>query len=263
VTIRVLAPLEVDVGGVPGLRDLGDEGENKNGHSIALRLDYRDRRILLTGDLNDKSQGDIITHYGSDFETTWNADVAKACHHGSHHVDYGFLRGVSALSTIFSSGDANTYDHPRAWVLGAAALSGRVIEDPNKARLKAPLIYSTEVARSLTLNSIDQLREYNKPQEWGKEEEPAVTTVSGKVTKSKWRVILDRKSEDAKDNRPVPYTRAMRHIIYGLVNVRTDGKRLLIAVRNEGNHSWSYETMEPEEIAKAYRVKPDVETPPN
>jgi hypothetical protein len=49
----------------------------------------------------------------------------------------------------------------------------------------------------------------------------------------------------------------MRQIIYGLVNVRTDGKRLLIAVRNEGNQSWAYETIEPDEIQRAYRVVPE------
>jgi beta-lactamase superfamily II metal-dependent hydrolase len=259
VTVRVLAPIEAEVGGTAGLRDLGDEGENKNGHSVALRLDYGERRILLTADLNDQSQGDIIEHYGGEFESTWRADVAKACHHGSHHVDYNFLKGVGALSMVFSSGDANTYDHPRAWVLGAAALAGRVIEDTDKARLKAPLIYSTEVARSLTLGSIDQLREYDKPQGYGKQRDDPVRIVSGAVTTSRWRTILDRDSEDAKDVPPVPDTKVMRHIIYGLVNVRTDGKRLFFAVRNEGNHSWAYETMEPEEIATAYRVKPDVD----
>ena len=94
-----------------------------------------------------------MEHYADAFPSTWRSDVTKACHHGSHHVDLGFLKGVNALSTVFSSGDANTYDHPRAWVLGAAALSGRVIEDPHKPRLKAPLIYSTEIARSI--GSID------------------------------------------------------------------------------------------------------------
>ena len=105
--------------------------------------------VLLTGDLNDQSQADIIEAYGDQFVDEWRVDVAKACHHGSHHQDFDFLRGVGALSTVFSSGDANTYDHPRAWVLGAASLAGRVVEDRVKARLKAPLIYSTEIARSL------------------------------------------------------------------------------------------------------------------
>jgi len=256
VKIRVLAPIEVDVGGRPGLRDLGDEGENKNGHSVALRLDYGNLRFLLTGDLNEKSQEDIMAHYGAEFEASWAADVVKACHHGSHHVNYNFLKGIGALCTVFSSGDANTYDHPRAWVLGAAALTGRVIEDPDRARLRAPLIYSTEVARSLTLGSIDQLREYEKVQYYGKQKEEPVQTVSGKVTTGRWRTILNRYSDDAKDFPPVPAVKVMRQIIYGLVNVRSDGKRLLFAVRNEGNQSWAYETIEAEEIARAYRVIP-------
>jgi len=257
VTIRVLAPIEQDISGMPGLRDLGNEAVNKNGHSVALRLNYGERKILLTGDLNDRSERDIMAHYGAGFATNWGVDVAKACHHGSHHVDYDFLRGIGALSTIFSSGDANTYDHPRAWVLGAAALSGRVIEDPKKARLKAPLIYSTEIARSISLKSVDQLREYKKPQHYGRQKEEPVKTVSGAVTKSKWRSVLDRKSDRARDFPPLSTTKVVRDIIYGLVNVRTDGRRLLFAVRNEGNHAWAYETMEPEDIATAYRLKPE------
>ena len=259
VKIRVLAPIEADIDGRAGLRDLGDEGENKNGHSVALRLDYGDRRFLLTGDLNEKSQEDIMAHYGAEFGPLWASDVVKACHHGSHHVNYKFLRGLGPLCTVFSSGDANTYDHPRAWVLGAAALSGRVIEDPKMARLKAPLIYSTEVARSLTLGSIDQLRQYDTPQFYGREREQPVQTISGDVTISKWRTILNRYSEDAKDFPPASGARVMKQIIYGLVNVRTDGRRLLIAVRNEGNQSWAYETIEPDEIQRAYRMVPEAE----
>ena len=33
-------------------------------------------------------------------------------------------------------------------------------------------------------------------------------------------------------------------IIYGLVNVRTNGKKILIAVRSEKGHKWDYETFE-------------------
>ena len=249
--IQVLSPIEQDVGGNAGLRDLGDEGVNKNGHSIALRLQYKDRSILLTGDLNDKAQGDIIEHYGASFATTWRSDVTKACHHGSHHVRHDFLVGVNALSTVFSSGDANTYDHPRAWVLGAAALSGRVIEDSAKHRLVAPLIYSTEIARSIALKGVDQLRGYDQEQQYGREDASPSETVSGDKTRAKWRLVLDRSSKSAADFPPVPAARVMRKLIYGLVNVRTDGKRLLFAVRNEGNASWAYEVMEADQIAGA------------
>lgn len=256
VTIQVLAPIEKEENGGPALQDLGNEGENKNAHSVALRLDYGDRRFLLAGDLNDMSQKEIMDHYGPEFGNEWGVDVAKACHHGSHHVDFDFLKGVGALSTVFSSGDANTYDHPRAWVLGAAALSGRVIEDPDLPRLKAPLVYSTEVARSLSLKSVDQLRKYGDPQEYGKPDDgEEISTVSGKVTKSKWRVVLKRDSKSGIDFPPLSATRVLRDVVYGLVNVRSDGKRLLFAVRNEGDCSWAYETMEEAEIQTAYVVE--------
>lgn len=257
VRIRVLAPVSSTLNGVSGLADLGGESENKNGHSVVLRLDYGKRRILLTGDLNDRAHENIMAQYGDEFESEWRADVAKACHHGSHHVDFRFLRGVAALSTVFSSGDANTYDHPRAWVLGAAALAGRVIDDPHRARLKAPLVYSTEVARSTELEDVSQLKRYAEPQHYGRPVENPVEVISGAATTSHWRTVLNRNSTDARDHPPLPDTRALRNLIYGLVNVRTDGKRLLFAVRNEGNHSWAYETIEDEEIESAYRMVPE------
>lgn len=259
VTICVLAPIETSVSGQPALKDLGNTGENKNGHSVALRLDFGDRRLLLTGDLNAQSQASIIEHYGDRFESVWRSDVAKACHHGSHHVDFRFLRGVAALSTVFSSGDANRYDHPRAWVLGAAAISGRVIEDTDRHRLLAPLIYSTEVARSVRLGSVDQLRQYDTPQSYGRPSEVATHAVSGKVTKSNWRLVFDRKSARGSDFPPLPTVKAVRGVVYGLVNARTDGRKLLLAVRNEGDRSWAYETLKAKEIERAVRYLPERE----
>jgi len=250
VTIEVLAPIELkEHNGRPLLRDLGNEAVNKNGHSVALRLNYGKRRIVLTGDLNEKSHKLILDHYGEDFATRWGADVVKACHHGSHDIDFRFLQGIGALSTVFSSGDANTYDHPRAWVLGGAALAGRVIVDGH--RLKAPLVYSTEVARSCSFKKIDQLRRYGDAQQWGPEQEKPVETVSGEKTMQKWRVVLDRKSKSSDAQQPVSAARVLHDVIYGLVNVRTDGKRLLFAVRNEGDHSWSFETIEEADIDAA------------
>jgi len=250
VTIEVLAPIELkDDDGQALLRDLGGEAVNKNGHSVALRLNYGDRKIVLTGDLNDRSHELILDHYGEEFSARWGADVVKACHHGSHEVDFRFLQGIGALSTIFSSGDANTYDHPRAWVLGGAALAGRVIVDGH--RLRAPLIYSTEVARSASFKKIDQLRRYSEPQGWSPGQEEPVETVSGEKTVQRWRVVLDRGSKRGDDQPPASAARVLRDVIYGLVNVRTDGERLLFAVRNEGDHSWSLETIEEAEIDKA------------
>ena len=253
VTIRVLAPIEAEVDGVPALRDLGDEGVNKNGHSIALRLDYGERRFLLTGDLNDAAQKDIMAHYGAEFAATWRADVAKACHHGSHHVHVDFLRGVNALSTVFSSGDTNTYDHPRAWVLAAAGITGRVIEGKH-GRLIAPLVYSTEIARSIALKRVEKLEEYAERQEFGRPSTDPKDVVSGDKALEKWRLVLEGAHKTAYELPPLWGAKVMQRLIFGLVNVRSDGKRLLFAVRNEGNASWSYEVMEASDIEQAFTL---------
>jgi len=91
----------------------------------------------------------------------------------------------------------------------------------------------------VTLGDIDQLREYEDPQQYGRPEEEPVQTVSGDVTRSRWRAVFDRDSNAGRDQPPLPAVKAVKGIIYGLVNVRTDGRRVLFAVRNEGNHSWA------------------------
>lgn len=55
VTVSVLAPIVSDRGGAPTVEDLGSYSQNTNGHSALLRVDYKDARILLTGDLNKNS----------------------------------------------------------------------------------------------------------------------------------------------------------------------------------------------------------------
>lgn len=259
VQIRVLGPVASTVGGKPALFDMGDEGVNKNGHSVALRLDYGDRKFLLAGDLNHKSQELLMAHYGDQFETEWAVDVAKSCHHGSHEQSFEFLRGLQPLGSVISSGDANTYDHPRAWILGALGLVGRIIkhEEEGTTKLRAPLVYSTEIARSINLKSIKRLHRFDKAQEFSKPTADPEEVVSGEVTLSKWRAVFDTKSDYATDNQPLNRLRGMQGIIYGLVNVRSDGKRLLFAVRNEGNSSWAYETIEEDEINTAVKAKID------
>lgn len=56
-----------------------------------LRLDYGNARILLTGDLNSKSQELLLSYQA---ETEFTVDVAKACHHGSEDLDISFLRAM-------------------------------------------------------------------------------------------------------------------------------------------------------------------------
>lgn len=154
--IKVLAPVTVNRGGVPGLPDLGPKSYNTNGHSICLRLDIGSASILLTGDLNKPSMDWLTNCYG-DCMGAWVCDVAKACHHGSHKISYRFLEAMRPAATVISSGDAEGHAHPRPEVVGASATTGRVEIDRDKDVLITPLIYMTEIERSVSLGAVQRL----------------------------------------------------------------------------------------------------------
>ncbi len=160
--IRVLAPVSRDAGGHPVLKDLGDRGQNTNGHSVCLRIDYGDARILLTGDLNKNSMDWLIDSYG-DRVGAWACDVAKACHHGSADISYRFLEEVKAAATVISSGDAEGHAHPRPEVVAASAVTGHVSVDRDKDKLVTPLIYMTEIERSVSLGKVTHIGFRNYP----------------------------------------------------------------------------------------------------
>ena len=260
VAISVLGPIETDIGGRPGLADVGNGGENKNGHSVSVRLDYGDRSVLLAGDLNGEAQRALLSYIEALPEPDqtavrqqWAVDVAKACHHGSHHVDWDFLAMTSPLATIISSGDSNSHDHPRPQLLGATALTSRVVRTGHL--VKAPLIYNTEIARSYGFGRTERLIEYNEDQQWGRpsgdEQERLGSTRVGRS-----RVVLDTDNDDDfSENQPLADALIVDNLVYGLVNIRTDGHRLLFAVRNESDATWQIETLEPADIDTATKYE--------
>ena len=154
--IKVLGPVTADIDGAPALPDLGPKSYNTNGHSVCYRIDYGDARILLTGDLNKPSMDWLADAYG-DLMGAWRCDVAKACHHGSHKISYRFLQAMQPAATVISSGDAEGHAHPRPEIVGASAMTGRVEIDVDNDVLKTPLVYMTEVERSVTLGALDRL----------------------------------------------------------------------------------------------------------
>lgn len=183
--VRVLAPVHHEVAGEPAIRRFGGgDSKNTNGNSLLLKLEFGACRILLTGDLNRASQEALLADYSGQRDE-FLCDVGKACHHGSQDVSFAFLKAMSPAVTVFSSGDNEGYDHPRPAVVAASAVSGYMEMDGDE--LITPLVYSTEVARS---------------------------------------VKIDRAS------------RRVTGLVYGLVNVRTDGRRILCATRDEESLDW-------------------------
>jgi beta-lactamase superfamily II metal-dependent hydrolase len=222
VRISVLGPIVHNDGDGPRIRSLGDDSQNTNGNSILLRLDYGRTRILLTGDLNKASQQDILREFGGRRQEL-AADVIKSCHHGSDDCSYEFLATVHASATIISSGDTETHAHPRPNIVAASGLAG--FQTLRNDELVTPLVYSTEISRSTrtaepTRVLIDDAEHALRDVVVTYEE-----TASGGRSPKTGRDSL----EDI---------RVVAGIVYGLVNVRTDGSKILCATRNEGKGKW-------------------------
>ena len=154
--IRVLGPVATKKNNQIGLPDFGKKSYNTNGHSICLRLDYGNARILLTGDLNSTSMNWLADCF-DDRISAWECDVAKACHHGSHDISYRFLEEMKPAATVISSGDAEGHSHPRPEIVGASAITGFVNVDRSTDKLITPLIYMTEIERSVSLGALNRI----------------------------------------------------------------------------------------------------------
>ena len=226
-SIKVLAPIEEALDGKPALKKFTNGDDiNTNGHSLLLRVDYGKTRVLLTGDLNSQSQKHILNFYQQNLSEL-SCDLAKACHHGSDDCSFEFLSALSASATVISSGDNEGHDHPRPKIVAASALTGhKLIKDD---RVVTPLIYSTEIARSYKITQPEKLildengvdKTYNSSNKKAKLQ----FTSSGQVrTRDFWQTMF------------------VSGIVYGLVNVRTDGEKILCATMSETKREWEIET---------------------
>jgi beta-lactamase superfamily II metal-dependent hydrolase len=241
-SIQVLGPVIEKVGDTPALRWLGDVGKTKNGHSVLLRLRYRDISILLGGDLNTPSQDLLLTtHTGlpspatgpaaaqaliSSARNVLQSDFAKACHHGSADFSGTFLAAVNPIATVVSSGDEESFAHPRPDALGAYGRAGR------GAR---PLIFSTELSRS----SAERIKFPNRFRAEVFRIVDRIVAAEDDVARSRARTQLQGRLGGL--DRSVA--------VYGAINLRTDGRRAVVAYRIEKpprpNRKWDLYTFEP------------------
>jgi len=234
--IKILGPVEHNVTGSPALRRFNSSDSiNVNGNSILLQLVYGKVRLLLTGDLNKESQQALLEAY-SDNLAEFACDVAKACHHGSDDVSYKFLSAMSPSVTVISSGDCEGHDHPRPGIIAASATTGHLQIDTDADRIVTPLIYITELVRSLGLGRPEKL-EIDKDQ--------AVTGAALARCEVECKQVdagaLNAKSKTKKLD---SNCRIVTDLVYGLVNVRTDGEKILCATLNEADATWQVKTVE-------------------
>jgi hypothetical protein len=169
----VLGPLITERDGTRGLKFLGNPPEGPrighdsldldtakftglsaahtiNGHSVVFRLVYGDLSYLFAGDLNDEAERFLAAAH-QDRKLSLQADVFKVPHHGSAEFSGAFLKAVSPVVNVVSSGDENArkeYIHPRATLLGALGRYSRVPE---------PLIFVTELVAFFSVEGWSKL----------------------------------------------------------------------------------------------------------
>lgn len=233
-SIEVLGPVPQSLGGGKlGLPVFGttvnstsqNPGMTKNGHSVLLRLQYRDFSILFGGDLNTPAEHYLMRHYGNNgnapttLEETdamiararehFSVDLMKCCHHGSSDVSDEFLEATSPLAYVVSSGDEESHVHPRPDLLG---LLGK------KGRGQRPLVLSTEMQRSTREREHPDLRkklDRNRKKRLSAPDPESIKT-------------LDKEREELLDE---IFKRNVG--VYGAINLRTDGRKAVIAFRKE------------------------------
>lgn len=204
ISLEVLGPLLDQTGGTNRFRWFGGQepGITVNGHSVVLRLRYRDVASLLTGDLNAKGSEHLMT--GPGIEHKLDAHVFKAPHHGSHDFHRPFLDAIRPQISVISSGDEPDHGHPRAAFLGAVGKASR------SAR---PLLFSTEIASTFV--------------------EAGLPSVAGGISLDELDI------RDAAANAIARWLFKRR--LHGMINVRTDGRRLFAARRVAAGYWWESE----------------------
>lgn len=140
--IKVLGPIPSPVGNKSYLKYFEDESHTINGHSLVLKIQYLNRTFLFGGDLNIPSEDHLIANYEN--SNPFEVDIAKSCHHGASEFTTAFMAKVNPMATVISSGDNESYSHPRADAIGCA---GRY------SRGERPLVFSTELARSANVKT--------------------------------------------------------------------------------------------------------------
>jgi len=214
-SIKVLAPIRTDINGTKGLKTIKNLGKDKNGHSVILKIQYGNAKILLGGDVNEEFGKIIHDYYSSNNNLDdLRVDVAKACHHGSNHFDYKFVESINAAGTVISSGDDESYSHPRPDAIGTFGKCGYGAK---------PLIFSTELARSNKEITKNVLLTLSEKMDEIKTLKTELKSATDETAKGKCQAQIDKLEKETNSF----LTK------YGMINLRTDGEKMIIAQKLE------------------------------
>ena len=204
IAVDVLGPITEAVGGRPALRFLRtpggrslSAGHTVNGHSVVLKLTFGHVRFLFGADLNAESEEMLVERARAD-NVSLAAEVLKVPHHGSADFSPRILEAIRPVVSVVSSGDESTakeYIHPRAGLIGALGKYSR-------PTVERPLVYVTEMV--------------------------AFFQRLGRISAHRY-APSDRYRELPEGTE---YNNAYNKLAFGIVHVRTDGERVLVATHS-------------------------------
>jgi competence protein ComEC len=97
----------------PGIMDGKDPWSQTNNRSIVLKITYKNHRFLLTGDIEEEAEAQLV-----DSGIDLRSDVLKVPHHGSQSSSTRkFLEAVKPSYAIFTVGFRNIFNLPNPKVL--------------------------------------------------------------------------------------------------------------------------------------------------
>jgi competence protein ComEC len=103
VRFEVLAPVA----------DYQPAGMARNNDSLVMRLTYRERSLMLSGDVERQIESELVAG-----NLVHHADILKVAHHGSKtSTTEPFLEAVHPAFAVISAGFANLYGHPNVEVV--------------------------------------------------------------------------------------------------------------------------------------------------
>lgn len=120
-----------------------EDVENLNNSSIVIMLKYRDQRILLTGDMEQEVEEELLAHH-----VDLRADVLKVGHHGSKTSStLSFLAKVRPKKAVIQVGNSNSYGHPNEITLrNLRAVGAEVYRTDLLGRVSNSLLWADNVS---------------------------------------------------------------------------------------------------------------------
>lgn len=130
VSLTVLHPgEEKEKAAQPGSEKPQPGEEEENAQSLVMRLSYGNTKILLTGDIGEEEEKEILESFSrGQGRELLKCDVLKLAHHGSRFsTSQAWLSAASPKAAVSQSGENNAFGHPHPSVIERCEKNGIMV----------------------------------------------------------------------------------------------------------------------------------------